>query len=356
MGRRLAAKHCVASILLKSRYMFYKPVNETDVSNRCAIVLAAGDGVRLRAFVESLRGDTLPKQYVKFFGDRSMLQTTFQRAERSIPCERIFTVVDQSHFEFAEVTQQLVAEPKMHFVIQPSNLDTAIGLLLPLAHLLERHPDATVAVFPSDHFVSDDDLFMAHVDAAFGIVEQDSAKIVLLGIAPSAAEPDYGYIVPGDEARNGFPWGARIVSHFVEKPSPGVAQEIISGGGLWNTLVMVFKARDFLRYVRAINGQLYDCFLRMRDALATRRVVNSVKRIYEWAQPINLSKAFLEEMPQRYPARLIALPVRGVYWCDCGSEERIVKSLSHAANPACAEATPRRKSSSPRNHKWARTA
>src|SRR5438128_4020074 len=108
--------------------MYYKAYNETDARNRCAIVLAAGDGMRLRSFVESFRGDALPKQYVKFFGDRSMLQSTFQRAQRLIPRERIFTVVDQSHFEFAEVTQQLVDQPKTHVVIQPSNRDTAIGL------------------------------------------------------------------------------------------------------------------------------------------------------------------------------------------------------------------------------------
>ena len=343
-ARQLAAKHLLASILLKSRYMFYKPVSETDVSNRCAIILAGGDGVRLRRLVNSLRGDALPKQYVKFFGDRSMLQFTFQRAQRLIPRERIFTVVDQSHFEFADVTQQLVDQPKMHVVIQPSNRGTAIGLLLPLAHLLERHPDATVAVFPSDHFISDDDLFMAHVDAAFGIVEQDSAKIVLLGIPPRVAEPEYGYIVPAGDPPSAFPWGARIVSRFVEKPSLGVAQEIVSRGGLWNTLVMVFRAQNFLSYVRAMNNRLYSCFWRIRDALGAHSLIRAIEKIYERAQPVNLSKSFLEELPRRRPSQLLVLPVRGVYWCDCGSEERIVKFLGNAANPACAGATPRRKS------------
>jgi mannose-1-phosphate guanylyltransferase len=319
--------------------MDYRPVNETDVGNRCAIILAAGEGLRLRSFVQRLRGDTLPKQYVKFFGDRSMLQTTFRRAERLIPPERVFTVVDQSHFEFAEVIQQLVAQPKMHFVTQPSNRDTAIGLLLPLAYLLKRHPDATVAVFPSDHFISDDDLFMAHVDAGFGIVEQDTAKIILLGIPPRAAEPDYGYIVPDDDFRAPFPCGTRVVRRFVEKPSRVFAQEIVSRGGLWNTLVMVFRARNFLDCVREINGQLSACFWRIHDALGAGRSINAIKSVYESAQPINLSKGFLEELPRRCPSRLLVLPVRGVYWADGGSEERIVKFLSHAGDPTCSKLT-----------------
>lgn len=322
----------VASILLEFKDMSYTPVNES-VRNRCAIILAAGEGVRLRSFVESFRGDALPKQYVKFFGDRSMLQTTFCRAQRLIPCERIFTVVNQSHFQFAEVTQQLVAQPKAHVVIQPSNRDTAIGLLLPLAHLLERHPDSTVAVFPSDHFISDDELFMAHVDAAFGIVEQDDAKIVLLGVSPQMADTDYGYIVPADNPSSPFPCGARIVSRFVEKPSPGLAQQIVSAGGLWNTLVMVFRAENFLSSVRAINGQLYSYFRRIRDALGAHSLIHAIARIYERTQPVNLSKGVLEELPRRCPSRLLVLPVRGVDWCDCGSEERMVKLLSNAAKP-----------------------
>jgi len=347
--------YCVASILLEFRDMSYTPVNESDVRNRCAIILAAGEGVRLRSFVESFRGDALPKQYVKFFGDRSMLQSTFQRAQRLIPRERIFTVVDQSHFEFAEVTQQLVDQPKTQVVIQPSNRDTAIGLLLPLAHLLERHPDATVAVFPSDHFISDDDLFMAHVDAAFGIVEQDSEKIVLMGIPPRVAEPDYGYIVPADDPPSAFPCGAQIVSRFVEKPAADVAQEIVSLGGLWNTLVMVFRAQNFLSYVRAINNRLYSYFWRIRDALGAHSLMRAMERIYERAQPVNLSKVILEELPRRCPSQLLVLPVRGVYWCDCGSEERMGEFLSHAANVATSKPTLRQALTSSRNHKAVRT-
>jgi mannose-1-phosphate guanylyltransferase len=336
--------------------MYRKPVNEADVRNRCAIILAAGEGVRLRSFVQRLRGDALPKQYVKFFGSMSMLQATFKRAARSIPPERTFTVVDRSHFEFAEVTQQLVAQPKMHFVVQSRNRDTAIGLLLPLAHLLKRHPDATVAVFPSDHFISDDDLFMAHVDAGFGIVEQDAAKIILLGIPPRGAEPDYGYIVPGDDVGGAFPRGARVVSRFVEKPSHEQAQEIVSRGGFWNTLIMIFKARNFLSYVRDINGQLCGCFWRIHDALGTGREISAIKSVYEAAQPINLSKGFLEELPQRCPAQLLVVPVRGVHWCDCGSEERIGKFSGHMSEPASSKSTHSQALLLSRNQKLARTA
>jgi mannose-1-phosphate guanylyltransferase len=57
----------------------------------CGLVLAGGEGQRLRPFVKRLRGDALPKQYVNFSGSRLMLEHTYSRAEKLIPRERLFT-------------------------------------------------------------------------------------------------------------------------------------------------------------------------------------------------------------------------------------------------------------------------
>src|SRR5262247_2694309 len=69
--------------------------------NRCAIVLAGGDGTRLKPFIRELKGvNALPKQYCNVIGSRSMLEHTFDRAERLIDPERIFTVVRQEHLPY----------------------------------------------------------------------------------------------------------------------------------------------------------------------------------------------------------------------------------------------------------------
>jgi mannose-1-phosphate guanylyltransferase len=167
--------------------MFFKTSPETEASTRCGIILAAGEGIRLRPFVEKLRGCALPKQYVNFIGKRSMLEHTFSRAQKMIPAERLFTVVSQNHLRYPEVAQQLSSRPTACIVEQPDNRDTGPGLLLPLAHLYRRYADSIVVVFPSDHFILEEDRFMAYVDQAFRVVEQDPAKVVLLGVHPSEA-------------------------------------------------------------------------------------------------------------------------------------------------------------------------
>jgi mannose-1-phosphate guanylyltransferase len=144
-------------------------------SNRCGIILAAGDGKRLQDFVHKIRGDSLPKQYVTFLGTRSMLEHTFRRAEKLIPAERLFTVVDRRHLNHSDVRQQLRNRAPGTVVIQPENRETGPGILLPLMHVYKRYPGASVAVFPSDHFIVEKDLFMDHVELAFRAVERNAS-------------------------------------------------------------------------------------------------------------------------------------------------------------------------------------
>ena len=52
------------------------------------IVLAGGEGVRLRALVRRVCADDRPKQYVPLFGDRTLLQQTLDRVALGIPPNR----------------------------------------------------------------------------------------------------------------------------------------------------------------------------------------------------------------------------------------------------------------------------
>jgi len=310
--------------------MHFKQFEAGTAKNWCAVILAGGDGLRLRSFVEKLRGDRLPKQYVKLLGERSLLEATFQRARALIPSRRQFVVVTESHFDYAEVAQQLSKYPEVRVAAQPMNRDTGLGLLLPLAHIYRTRPDSTVVVFPSDHFIEEETLFLNHVDAAFALVERDSTKTVMLAIAPTHAETDYGYILPSNCRHQALPFGAREVKRFIEKPDPILASKLVLQGGFWNTLVMVFNLRTILGHLRAINPFVYRCFEQICDAVGTAGFNDVVKQVYLRSKPLNLSKGLLEDLAARQPCSLLVLPVRGVHWSDWGSEARIMQSLQQA--------------------------
>lgn len=287
--------------------------------------------MRLRPFILRLKGKPLPKQYVNFIGSRSMLEQTFHRAEKMIPPDRLFTVVGRDHLAHSEVRHQLATRPGGTVVLQPENKETGPGLLLPLMHAYKQHPDAIVVIFPSDHFIVEEDLFMGHVELACRQVERDPDRVVLLGVEPEGPESEYGYILPVERQQAEFSIPARPVSHFIEKPHPSVAQELIGKGGVWNTMVMVFKAKTLIDLVRRAAPKLHQAFHRIWLAIGTAKETAVIKEVYRKIESINFSKELLELFPSQAPSSLWVLPVRGVTWSDWGSEQRIVSVLEKRA-------------------------
>jgi mannose-1-phosphate guanylyltransferase len=195
-----------------------------------------------------------------------------------------------------------------------------------LVHIAKRYPDSVVAVFPSDHFILEEDLFMGYVELACRVVERDPAQMVLLGVDPDVPEPEYGYILTEEESITA-PMGMRKVSRFIEKPGRGAAQELVQKGGLWNTLVMAFKARVLLSLIRRMIPELHHSFQRIGEALGAAQEKAVVEETYRKLKPWNFSKGLLEILPAQYPLGLSVLPIRGVFWSDWGSEIRVLSDL-----------------------------
>jgi mannose-1-phosphate guanylyltransferase len=85
-----------------------------------------------------------------------------------IPESQMLTVVTRAHQAFYASLQEPVSPETL--VVQPDNRGTAPGILYPLLKVIRAKPDGSVALFPSDHYVSDDEVFMQYVALAFGAV------------------------------------------------------------------------------------------------------------------------------------------------------------------------------------------
>jgi mannose-1-phosphate guanylyltransferase len=294
---------------------------------RCGIVLSAGDGTRVRDWIYRARGHDLPKQYVNFFGNRSMLEHTVRRAEKLIPAARLFIVIAREHLKFSDVRRQIAWRPRETLVIQPQNRNTAPGILLPLLHLYNAFPEAAVAVFPSDHFVLEEDLFMEHVERAFRVVEREGSRIVLLGVTPPGPDPEYEYIVPGEAIDDGG-LGARRVELFVEKPGVETVKKIIEHGALCNTLVVVFRCQTLLTIIRRTALGLYRSFEPILEAIGTPGERRTTERLYRNLPPLNFSTGVLEALPFELRSALAVLPVPGVTWDDWGTPLRLSRGVA----------------------------
>lgn len=293
--------------------------------NLWGLVLAGGEGKRLEDYVRQLRGKSLPKQYVNFIGTRSMLEHTFNRAERLIPRQRILTIVSKHHLSLPDVRRQLSSRSAGSVIVQPENKDTGPGLLLPLTYLHKRCPDATVVVFPSDHFILEEDRFLDHVSLAARAVHYEPSQIVFLGMEAKWPETEYGYVVPMDSNGHINMCGCRKAAHFVEKPDPAEARLLVAAGAFWNTMIMVFKVETILRHIQIFYPDVAGLFHGLAQAIGTAAESRKVEEIYRHLGRLNFSKDILEKIATGVHAAISVLPVLQVTWSDWGSPQRLLE-------------------------------
>lgn len=292
------------------------------LENLWGLILAGGHGRRVQRLMRRLNGSDIPKQYCAVIGRRSMLQHTLDRTTVAIPPNQIFTVITREQLGIARA--QLDGWPPECLVVQPSNRDTAPGILLPLLRIQARDPEAAAAIFPSDHFIWEEGIFMAHVLQAVEFLKDHPDRLILLGIAPDRPETAYGWIEPGEEMARRAGYRLLRVRGFREKPEASTAQRLYLEGGLWNSLVMLGRLRTWLGAVRQILPDLWDRFRSVRAVLGTASETKTLEEVYRDMPAVNISRQLLE----RIPDRLAVLPVKGVLWSDWGEEKRIFETLA----------------------------
>src|SRR6202167_6228476 len=206
-----------------------------DDCKYASVILAGGAGVRLCSLTPEVFGHPIPKQFCPLFEGSTLLEQTVRRVSLLVHPAQTLTVLNRSHREF--YAPLLNVTPWQNLLIQPENRGTAPAILCALLRLIETGHTGPLAIFPSDHYVSDDFVFMLHVATALRAVARSPQLTVLLGIAPDGPETDYGWIQPGSPLA--LPTGVigkiSRVRRFIEKPSAEVAGDLYERNYLWNS-------------------------------------------------------------------------------------------------------------------------
>ena len=283
------------------------------------VVLAGGEGVRLRGLIRTLCGDERPKQYVPLVGEQTLLQDTLGRVALEIPAERTVVVTMRSHARYFFHRR----DRGESILVQPADRGTAAGVLLPIHWIARREPGAIVAVFPSDHFVSDEPRFMAQVARVAAWVRGNPRRIVLLGARPRNAEEEYGWIERGRSIGSSDDDIAEV-SRFWEKPSPEQAQACLGSGCLWNTFVLLGTAAAFLQAARNTVPAMEERLKSAERFLDTESEAGALHQAYALMRTASFSRAVLQ---QSVSMLAVAPLTPGVFWSDLGSPRRVLDVL-----------------------------
>lgn len=275
------------------------------------ILLAGGDGKRVRALTTTQGGVGVPKQFWRPDGRKSMLSWALRRAEGIASNSRCIPVVAAAHRFWWQ--KELSHLPPTNIVVQPENRGTAPGILLPLLRILSRDSEATVVVLPSDHFVGDEGVIRGALFDGLEVVHRHRSRVVLLGIKPQSVDLDYGWIT----ASRGSHGPVRKVSRFIEKPRRITALRLMRDGGLVNSLIFVASGAGLLSMFRKTVPALVDAFQElphngMCDA-------SEICDLYRNLPTSDFSKSVLQSDPRG----LWVAPVSNSGWDDLGTPMRL---------------------------------
>lgn len=290
----------------------------SDSDSLWALVLAAGDGRRLRGLTTTRTGLAIPKQFCSLELGPSLLREAVGRAAAVAAPERICAIVAGQHRHWW--TGQLADLDPANLIVQPQNRGTAIGLLLPLITLLERDPQARIVVLPSDHHVRDEARLARALRYAAAPPQREWAEILLLGLQPTAPDSQLGYIVPHRLAGHTH----HAIERFVEKPDAAGAQRLLEQGALWNTFIIAADGQSLLWL---FERRCPDIVAAMRDAVRGESGATpgeALARLYETLPDLDFSRSILQGQEQH----LRVLPIPDCGWSDLGTPERVAQALS----------------------------
>lgn len=259
--------------------------------NYYAVLMAGGIGTR---FWPVSRRD-FPKQFHDMLGTgQTLLQKTFSRLNKIIPSENILILTNERYLDIT--LRQLPEITKDQIVLEPAMRNTAPCILLSALKIQKTNPNALMLVAPSDHWIEDENAFVADVRKCFEAA-QDQNQLLTLGIEPTFPNTGYGYI---ESDKNDISEIKNVIQ-FREKPDYKTAKTFLeSGNFMWNAGIFVWSVETIVRAFEKYLPEMKHLFSRGSEVLNTPEEMKFIKENYPKAQNVSIDYGILEQADNVY--------------------------------------------------------
>ncbi|MBO8161236.1 MAG: mannose-1-phosphate guanylyltransferase [Thermosipho sp. (in: Bacteria)] len=258
------------------------------------LVMAGGRGERFWPYST----DEKPKQFLKLFDDKTMIQKTIERLKGLIPIDRVFVVTAEKYIELVE--DQLPELPEDNIIVEPVGRNTAPCIALSAFYIKNKVGNVNLAVLPADHFVEDEENFKKALKNAFDYVSSNHMAIVTLGIKPNRPETGYGYIKYINENLKKLNETILKVEKFVEKPDKETAERYLKEGNyLWNAGIFVWKIDTILENTKKFLPKTYEILLNISKNKG-KNYMELLKKNYSLVDSISVDYGIMEKAEDIY--------------------------------------------------------
>lgn len=271
------------------------------------VILCGGSGTRL--WPESR--NNFPKQFVKLFEDKSLLDLTLERylefeskVKPLLICNKKHLFLVEDALKFYNLDADIIVES------EGKNTTAAIYFASKLSSKTDN-----LVIMPSDHLFPDLKNFVDDINKIK--VQDDFNSWITLGIKPSYPSEAYGYIKVKEKIKNGL----FEVIEFIEKPTKKIAVKMIEDDNIyWNSGIFIANSSVI---IESITKHATEIAKACENAY-NHRIVNNNKI------------TFLDDIFNKIPAKSIDFAVMefekkiklyplNCQWSDVGSWDTIAK-------------------------------
>lgn len=272
------------------------------------IILSGGVGKRLWP----VSSQSNPKQFQKFFDDRTLLQITYQRILKGFDKKNVFLVGNVNALEY--INSQIDIDQD-HIIGEPAAKGTAMAIGLAALKLHSLDSEASLVIINSDHYIKNEDKYLNLLKNTGEVLDSKySDRFVLAGIEPTYPETGYGYIKLGQYLED----NAYLVDSFKEKPDQATASEYIKEGYLWNPAIFLFKAGRLLEWYQKYMPDTYKAL----NNIAKDWSLDNLSKQYQTVENISIDYGLLEKLDN------MVLVKTDIDWVDIGNWRSLRDVLS----------------------------
>jgi mannose-1-phosphate guanylyltransferase len=276
--------------------------------NLYAVIMAGGVGSRF--WPRSKK--KLPKQLLRIFDDKTMIQATVARLSGLVDEKQIYVITNA--IQRPEVIKQLKNVPEENIIEEPFGRNTAACIGLASILIKAKDPNAVTVVLPADHIIKDREKFLDTIKNAAEF-SYESKGLVTIGINPTRPETGYGYIQIDDKeiAKNIFK-----VYSFAEKPNYATALRFIeSGDFLWNSGMFIWRVDVILDEIQNLMPDLHEGLKQIESSFSKKNYKEELSNVYGQLKKISIDYGIMEKSSKVYLTK-------GMFnWSDVGSWEEV---------------------------------
>ena len=200
------------------------------------VILCGGSGTRL--WPESR--ESLPKQFVSLFNEKSLLDLTVERVLKIIKKPKPIFICNQSHGFLVKKTIQKYKLDADIF-LEPEGKNTCAAIYLAAKYCSSND---NLLIMPSDHMISNSSKFLNDIKVIENNLNQD--QWITLGVKPTKPSEAYGYIQVVKNDKNNI----KKVLSFIEKPPKKFASKFVKNDNYyWNAGIFIANRKMIIRSI-----------------------------------------------------------------------------------------------------------